>query len=60
MTIKYTYIGKGSAIIGVPARDLTEEDCKAFEIDEAEVIASGLYKKVETPKAEKKDKKAGE
>jgi hypothetical protein len=39
------YIGNGAAIIGIPARDLTEEEIKALpqEFDIEKLIASGLY-----------------
>src|SRR3989337_699562 len=52
MAIKLHYIGRGDAIIHVPARDLTDEDFaeradlwKEHGLDEAGMIASGLYQK---------------
>lgn len=43
------YIGNGAALIGVPARDLTEADLKNLPEDvTAEwLVASGLYKNAE-------------
>jgi hypothetical protein len=40
-----TYIGNGAALIGVPARDLTEEEVKELskEFDIDKLIGSGLY-----------------
>ena len=58
MAIKLHYIGRGDALIHVPARDLTDEDFaeraelwKENKITEAGMLASGLYKK---PTAEQK------
>jgi len=42
------YIGNGAAIIGIPARDLTEQDLqnlKEFGMKEIDLLASGLYVK---------------
>lgn len=68
MTIKLIYIGRGAAIPGVPARDLTDEDFKeraeqwaGLGIDEAALVNSGLYEKpksAEQPKKSKKDSPA--
>ena len=60
MTIKLIYIGRGDALIGVPARDLTEEDFKERELDEAELLKSGLYQKPDIKADKPKQKKAGE
>jgi hypothetical protein len=58
MAIRLQYIGKGDALVGVPARDLTDEDLQGIghEFTWESLIRSGLYKKVEaeTPKAEPK------
>ena len=66
MTTKLIYAG-GGFFPDVPARDLTEEDFaeraeswKAQGITEAVLLQSGLYKKSESTKEPKKDKKAGE
>ena len=65
MTVKLIYIGRGDAIIHVPARDLTDEDFaeraelwKENEITEAGMLTSGLYKKptAEPKKAAKEGK----
>ena len=60
MEIRLKYIGRGSALYDVPARDLTDEDFterkelwKELGVTEATLIKSGLYEK-----AEKKDKSA--
>lgn len=45
------YIGNGSWLPGVPARDLSDQDVKSGPLSEAELVASGLYEKVHsTPK----------
>ncbi len=50
MTTRLIYIGRGAAIPGVPAQDLTDEDFKeraeqwaGLGIDEAALLKSGLY-----------------
>ena len=55
MTIRLVYIGKGAALYNVPARDLSEIDMLGRELDEAELLKSGLYEKpkLEQPKKEK-------
>ena len=40
------YVGKGKAIIGIPARDLSDEEVEKYGGEE-ELIATGLYEKVE-------------
>ena len=68
MAIKLHYIGRGDAIIHVPARDLTDEDFaeraelwKELGIDEAGMLASGLYEKSKTEQPKKiKTAKEGE
>lgn len=47
MTIRLIYIGRGDALYLVPARDLTDEDFKEYELDEVTLLKSGLYKKVD-------------
>ncbi len=56
MTIRLIYIGRGDAIPGVPAQDLTDEDFKEraeqwaeLGIDEAVLLNSGLYKVATLP-----------
>ena len=41
------YIGNGAALVGVPARDLTEEEALeiAKEFDIELILKSGLYKR---------------
>ncbi len=41
------YIGNGAAIIGVPARDLSEQEVKELDwlITEEQLLKSGLYQK---------------
>lgn len=58
-TTLYKYLG-GGAIVHVPARDITEADVEAFAetwltngIDEAMLLKSGLYQKVEQPAPKK-------
>jgi hypothetical protein len=49
--MKMMYIGKGSFIPDVPARDLTKEEAVFFGVER--LLASGLYipaVKIETPK----------
>ena len=62
MTTKLIYIGRGGAIPGVPAQDLTEQDFAERKeqwgelgITEAVLLQSGLYEKprLEQPKKEK-------
>jgi hypothetical protein len=68
MTAIYKYIGNGGALYHVPARDLTADDIaeraevwRENEITEAVLLGSGLYQKVEAPKAAKPaGKKEGE
>lgn len=45
------YIGRGAFIVGIPARDLTEEEVKQHG-GERKLIATGLYRK---PKRQVKD-----
>ena len=40
------YVGKGKAIIGIPARDLSDEEVEKYGGEE-ELIATGLYEKGE-------------
>lgn len=51
------YIGRGAALIGVPARDLSEEEVKELskEFDIETLIVSGLYQSVTTVKLDKAD-----
>jgi hypothetical protein len=41
------YIGNGAFLPGVPARDLTEEEAKKYDINF--LLASGLYKFPDLP-----------
>ena len=41
------YIGNGAALVGVPARDLTNADIAAFDLNVNELLKSGLYKKAD-------------
>jgi hypothetical protein len=50
------YIGDGSAIVGIPARDLTAEEVKEYG-GEAYLLMTGLYALPET--ASKKTAKTG-
>ena len=50
MNIYLKYIGTGF-IPGVPARDLSEEEAKLFDVEF--LIASGLYQLVEEPPKKK-------
>jgi len=68
MEIKLHYIGRGDALIHVPAHDLTEEDFaeraelwKENGITEAVLVASGLYERPKTEQPKKvKAAKEGE
>jgi len=67
MAIKLHYIGRGDALIHVPARDLTDEDFaeraelwKENKITEVGMLASGLYEKSKTEQPKKKAAKEGE
>ena len=68
MAIKLHYVGRGDAIIHVPARDLMDEDFaeraelwKENNITEARILASGLYEKPKTEQPKKiKTAKEGE
>lgn len=44
------YLG-GGFLVGVPSRDLTEEEARIY--GESWLIASGLYKKIRKPKVKK-------
>lgn len=49
------YVGGGAFLIGVPARDLTDEEIEELGLDRKILIESGLYE--EEP--EKHEKKQG-
>jgi hypothetical protein len=49
--MKLIYIGNGAAFPDIPARDLTEEECRKLDVQF--LIQSGLYKS-----AESEDKKS--
>jgi len=52
--IALKYIGDGTFLVGVPARDLTPDEIKLFYIySEQQLLDSGLYTK---PKAQAKEK----
>ena len=50
----WRYIGKGAFILGIPARDLTDEEAQQIGI--SRLRNSGLYKKIAEPKAAKRSK----
>ena len=55
---KIKYVGDGGFILGVPTRNLTQEDFDAFDKDtQALILASGLYEiTIDKPaKASKKE-----
>ena len=60
--MKLKYIGNGAAFVGVPARDLTEDEVKILsaEFDIDKLISSGLYKKEETEQTPKSIKASKE
>lgn len=68
MTVKLVYVGRGAALVHVPARDLTDDDYteraelwKENEITEAGILSSGLYEKPKTEQPKKiKAAKEGE
>ena len=51
------YTGKGAHLVGVPARDLTDEDVKELSLNEAELIKSGIYEKPKAPPKTKEGEK---
>jgi len=51
----WKYIGKGTFVLGIPARDLTDEEAQHIGI--SRVRKSGLYKKIAEPKTAKGAKK---
>lgn len=53
--MKLIYIGDGSALPDVPARDLTDEECKKYDV--AFLVESGLYKPAESEEGTKKSKR---
>jgi hypothetical protein len=55
--VKWKYVGDGSFVPGIPARDLTDEESK--EYDEQIILACNLYEKVVT-KSKSKDKEKDE
>lgn len=38
------YIGQGSYLVGVPARDLAEDDLRELSYTRRELLRSGLYR----------------
>lgn len=44
--MKLIYVGNGSAFPDIPARDLTEEECKKLDVNF--LLQSGLYKPAES------------
>lgn len=56
MTVKLIYTGRGDALIGIPARDLTVEDLERIghEFTWESLINSGLYKRPDAEKIEEK------
>ena len=50
----WKYTGKGAFILGIPARDLTDEEAQKIGI--SRLKKSGLYKKIAEPKAAKRSK----
>ena len=48
------YVGDGTSFTNVPARNLTAKDVKKYNINTAELIASGLYEEVKKPLKKKK------
>ena len=49
----YKYIGRGSYIVGLPARDLTDEESRSFGAKIKRAVEQGLYIKVRAPRNEK-------
>jgi len=45
--IEFRYIGGGGYLPGIPARDLSAEEVARLPMTEQELVASGLYEKVE-------------
>jgi len=54
MAIRLKWNGKGF-LVGIPARDLTEEEIKKNEYDEQALVESGLYHVVELPETISED-----
>jgi hypothetical protein len=48
VTVKFKYIGSGEFFIGIPARDLMEEDWERLDEEQQKMVtASQIYKKAE-------------
>ena len=44
------YVGDGRFLIGIPARDLSDEEVKSLEISERGLVKTGLYKAMKSKK----------
>ncbi len=56
--VKLQYVGNGTFVIGVPARDLSANDIKQLDSDQIKAaLASGLYIELSDKKKESKDGK---
>lgn len=52
MTIKYT--GDGAYFVGIPARDLTDDEFSAMpEVTQRMLLDSGIYEQASAPRAKK-------
>lgn len=50
------YIGDGSALPGLPARDVSEAEILASGYTLKEILASGLYQSIDAGKPARKEK----
>ena len=53
------YIGEGRYWVGIPARDLGDEEIATLLVTELELIATGLYARVENKAVRRYDKGEG-
>lgn len=51
MASRMRYVGDGSFIVGIPTRDLTEEEVSRFGY--RRLLATGLYEVIRKPKSKK-------
>ena len=57
--MKVKYVGKGSFIVGIPARDLTAPEVKRYGLER--LVATGLYTEIiRKPKAGKPEEEQSE
>lgn len=54
------FVKPGHYLVGVPARDLGQQDIEALGLDAEELVASGLYEEVDGPESPDGSSEGGE